>query len=674
MKKTTNVKVAAGNSVPMNLSRNHYTTLGFGSLFPAYNLECVPGDKITITPSLFARVAPMVLPPFANVDVKLTAFFVPFRNVWRHWNNFLGGLPVTIGSDMYNFKSVPVISRSSLIDLFNISSSYFTSDPRDTSAVGGESRPTYLAYWAAVEQRPSSSYTRATYSLSDISDALTGARAIRAWDPYTESQVDFPFDFTLGNGPYNALTFSKQGKRVLQILHSLGYNFNFHSIDGDDEEYFSALPLLCFFKAFVDWHVPSQLQNSSPIHRLLNSIGNFTPNSSGIITIDSSDILSMFLSVVDYYDNDYFTSAWLYSNSPADGLNKYGGTAFEKDGYVTTNNVSQNIKSESLRDSNPEVVTDNWDVRAPTPASLSYDGLTLLERFANFIRRNNFAGSRAVERILARFGVRVPDAVVDYSDYIGSWTTPLQITDVTSQGSNLDNLGDYAGKGFVSSQNSPTWTYEVQQHGMLFVFAAVDTNTTFLDGVRRELYHLSPLDYYTPEFDGTLMQAIAGSELQGKNLFGISSNVDVFKKMKLTYKDVYGFIQRYAEYKRSLDDISGDFDLNRFRTSLSSFIFTRNLLVQSYKTYGLDWTPSAALLRTDGGSTDSEYTPIDALSYADASQYNHIFKDTTGMADPFFCQFRFDVTAHRRMLAANDTAELFGRGGSNEMNTNGARV
>lgn len=670
MKKTTNVKVGAGNSVPINLSRNHYTTLGFGSVFPAYNLECIPGDKITIRPELFARVAPMVLPPFANVDVKLTAFFVPFRNVWSHWNNFLGGLPVSDGQGMRTLTSVPVISRETLIALFSDNTTKWSTDRNELSSLDNvKSAFSMFASWKSPSGDP-----RRTYSLNDSLKAA-GIGSVDTYDPATDGTSRMPVDFIIqgeDTDHYYMYQFTKQGKRVLQILHSLGYNFNFFTPTTEDNkpEYYSALPLLCFFKAFVDWHMPSQLQNSSSLHTLLEKVSRYMPADGSLagMQLYYADLLSMFQSIVDYYDNDYFTSAWLYANSPADGLNNYGNTANPDSSAITTNNVSQLIDSDSTRDSNPLVTSDNWSTRAETPNSLSYDGLTLLQRFANFVRRNNFAGSRAVERILARFGVRVPDAVVDYSDFIGSWTTPLNITDVTSQGSDLANLGDYAGKGYIASQGSPTWTYEVQQHGMLFVFAAVQTHTTYLEGVRRELYHLSPLDYYTPEFDGTLMQAIAGSELQGKFTFDLRTARNTVDLMKLTSYDIYGFIQRYAEYKRSLDDISGDFDINRFRTSLSSFLFTRNLLVQNNE--GNNYS----LARTDGLSRGEEFTPIDALSYSDGSQYNHIFKDSTGAADPFFCQFHFEVTAHRRMLAPNDTAELFGRGNSVEMNTNGARV
>lgn len=668
--KTTNVKVAAGNSVAMNLSRNHFTTLGFGSLVPVYNLECVPGDRISVTPDLFARVAPMALPPFANVDVKLTAFFVPFRNVWMHWNNFLAGTPVpnTDGSAMVELSSVPTVSAYTLVTLFTGYSNDASQEPKSDFA--------YVVEGAR------------SHSVQYYQEIFEGTREAPA------DSIDFILENPQNAGMYNGYHLTVRGKRVLHILHALGYNFNFLKGNAGDNtdyrnEYYSALPLLCFFKAFVDWHVPSQIQPSHPLWLLLQKVRNLasasggTPTASMALSVD--DLTAMFASVVDYYDNDYFTSAWLNSNSPASGLNHYNETANDNPKAITTNNVSQLVKSDSLRDSNPEVAADDWNTRAFTSNSLSYDGLTLLQRFANFVRRNNFAGSRAVERILARFGVRVPDAVVDYSDYIGSWSTPLRVSDVTAQGSNVETLGEYAGKGFLNGQGAPTWNYEVSQHGMFIIFAGIDPNTTFVDGVRRELYHLSPLDYYTPEFDGTLMQGIAGSELYGKLMYGVPNFDRALTFAGVRYNDIFGFIQRYAEYKRSLDDVSGDFDIPSLRTSLDGFLFTRRLfdvkagVLERYDTQSLDTVDENGLGGISMDSTPSasqfpEVTPISVLPSSDAVQYNRIFKDTTGYADPFFCQFRFNVTAHRRMLAANDSAELFGRGRSNEMNTNGLRV
>lgn len=72
-----------------NLKEAHKTTCDFGQLIPILNMECAPGDKITISPEALIRAAPMLAPVYARGTVRMDFFKVPMRLLWSGWEAFI---------------------------------------------------------------------------------------------------------------------------------------------------------------------------------------------------------------------------------------------------------------------------------------------------------------------------------------------------------------------------------------------------------------------------------------------------------------------------------------------------------------------------------------------------------------------------------------------------------
>lgn len=87
------------NSVPMpkvpgskfNLSHVHKTTFEIGQLIPTCVMEVLPGDKFDIGVEIMTRMAPMVAPVYADLDVTTHYFFVPNRIMWPLWDDWITG-------------------------------------------------------------------------------------------------------------------------------------------------------------------------------------------------------------------------------------------------------------------------------------------------------------------------------------------------------------------------------------------------------------------------------------------------------------------------------------------------------------------------------------------------------------------------------------------------------
>lgn len=71
-------------------SSNYKTTLNSGVLVPVFLDEVLPSDTFKFDMSAFARLTTQIVPTMSNVYMDFQFFFVPYRLVWEHWNNFMG--------------------------------------------------------------------------------------------------------------------------------------------------------------------------------------------------------------------------------------------------------------------------------------------------------------------------------------------------------------------------------------------------------------------------------------------------------------------------------------------------------------------------------------------------------------------------------------------------------
>lgn len=60
-----------------------------GELVPVNCMECIPGDRISISSEAMFRMMPMISPIMHKVDVTIHHFFVPNRIIWPGWENFI---------------------------------------------------------------------------------------------------------------------------------------------------------------------------------------------------------------------------------------------------------------------------------------------------------------------------------------------------------------------------------------------------------------------------------------------------------------------------------------------------------------------------------------------------------------------------------------------------------
>lgn len=449
--------------------------------------------------------------------------------------------------------------------------------------------------------------------------------------PTSEEVTDGNYDFIYNSGSetiYRKLT--SFGRKVYKVILSLGYDYTIGSLGNIQ---YNALALLAYFKIINDWYYPSQYVATGRLTYLLNRIYK------GISARFSADeLLSAFeyASVVDMYNPDYFTSAFDNPEGPTIVANS-----------VIFNDITADGSSVSLTDNNTPVLTNTDDISSKT--QITEYGLHTLHALSDYMKRHQLAGSRALDRYLARFGVTLSSEKLNRSIYIGVKSTPLQFSSVESTSSTVDaTLGDYAGKGQSFIQDSFTCNPE-NEYGIFMIINTFVPQVGYVQGIDRHNLHMSNYDFYTPEFDALGNQAISKLELYN-NIAGYTVNSED------VVNQVFGFTPRYSEYKVPRDFLTGDFRV---------------------RSVGAENLQAWHLMRLfDVFDYDELVHDIDFVSGTDATQYGRIFyENTENGSDQIHCIFRFHVNLASHQKPLYDVFDFSNDDGRDViLDTNGVKV
>ena len=71
-------------------SHGYKTTFDAGYLIPVFWDEVLPGDTMSLQPTLFARLNTPIYPIMDNMFLDIHFFFVPYRQIWQNFRKFCG--------------------------------------------------------------------------------------------------------------------------------------------------------------------------------------------------------------------------------------------------------------------------------------------------------------------------------------------------------------------------------------------------------------------------------------------------------------------------------------------------------------------------------------------------------------------------------------------------------
>jgi len=165
------------------------------------------------------------------------------------------------------------------------------------------------------------------------------------------------------------------------------------------------------------------------------------------------------------------------------------------------------------------------------------------------LERDARGGTRYTEIIRSHFGVISPDARLQRPEYLGGGSTPININPIAqtsasaATGTNTP-LGTLASMGTALAHNHG-FTQSFVEHGVIIGLVSIRADLTYQQGLSRMWSRETRYDFYFPAFAMLGEQAVL--------------NKEIYVTGNSTDDDVFGYQERWAEYRYYPSRISGLF-------------------------------------------------------------------------------------------------------------------
>ena len=201
-------------------------------------------------------------------------------------------------------------------------------------------------------------------------------------------------------------------------------------------------------------------------------------------------------------------------------------------------------------DATPQIYADLSAASAATvnDLRLAFQTQRLLERDAR-------SGTRYNEMLLAHYGVTIPDFRIQRPEFLGGGSSPIQLNEVPNTSATETQVQAELSAFGISSGRSG-FTKSFQEHGLLLGLANVRSDITYSQGAERFWFKDTRYDFYFPVLSQIGEQGVEKREIYYRN--------------DAEDKNVFGYQERYAEYRYKPSRLAGLFNVEH-QQSLSSW-------------------------------------------------------------------------------------------------------
>jgi hypothetical protein len=174
--------------------------------------------------------------------------------------------------------------------------------------------------------------------------------------------------------------------------------------------------------------------------------------------------------------------------------------------------------------------------------AISVDDLRLAFAYQKMLERDAIYGSRYNEYLYGHFGVHIPDAYIQFPQYLGGGRTPLNIVQVaqTSQGTEESPLGNVGAYSWTNGRTG--YSRKFKEHGLVMTVACLRYRHTYQQGIAKKWRRKVREDFYDPLFSTIGQQPVYTSELYANT----------------PNNTVFGYREAWSELRNIPNTISGE--------------------------------------------------------------------------------------------------------------------
>lgn len=546
------------------------TTGNMGKLLPIFYKELQPSQTINSQQAINIQFTPFVTNLMHQIKGELISYFVPYRLIWKKWEDFVTG-----GEDGTSLPEMPSTNIKKILDSY-LSNDINKNEIRkllekdiDTLQKRIENYNTQneeAKKTAAIQAKQFGVFVSREINeeFPNPDDFLDGATL--AWNgavlalekgyPYEDEDGEksllakelniyenvIQHIFKEKQWDYLGLPYSLAHFVYYMLQKSTKINTNVDYLDIKKKcervntTNVMTLPFRAYRKIYNDWIRLADWEEELDITQ-----DDITPT-----TIEEAN-----------YDWDYFTRARRYQIRGAmPTIPVLGGQVFEKNADTSVH--SDTVKIRNNASGNPVfVIGDNEFVSLSlsttnkdrpesinNPAEkLEFNDIMTAAALMNYFSANARIRPRYAEHLLARWNVRIQDARLQLSEFIG-----INEINITSQGvvqtsagtENQTQQGNITGQLWGNGSNMHIG-YKAQEHGIIITFLIVKPANSYEQGYPAWMKKKTRFDLPTPEMVNLPDIAITSDE------------IDPFEPETA----IIGYKAIYDEYRTSINKVTG---------------------------------------------------------------------------------------------------------------------
>lgn len=582
-----------------DLSGSTTFSMSAGMLIPTLVREVNPGEKIELSLASITRTQPLNTAAFVKMRQYYHAFFVPYKQLWSPWDNFINGVDYRQSTrQMKAGESIPAFSFHTLLTrLFTAGilagkdaekgefSAKNALDPLGYSYVYGISRLLdMLGYGLEITFKPTDYIPnwRASGNTNDVifrsgnlysHGGRSGGHGSRSYDQGAGSTPSTSRPTTPPPPPSGSITpqpDSDVSVRIASFADFCDFVFrnssSFYSGTVTDGVYktapviadklkqfifdcfgyykFNPFRLLAYQKIYYDFYRRQDYEPSRPEHYNIDDI-----NSADLNISDNARLLGIFTLRYRWLAKDYFTGvvpSELFGTENLAQPSIVSSLLPEFKQAMTNSNGSAN--SSLLDDAGRGVKFNGSQI-----STRSIRAMFAIEKLLRLTRR---AGDYDyISQTAAHYGVDVPSGRGEEVSFLGGWDSDIDISEVITTA--LTEKGDPAqiyGRG-VGTQKGRDINYTAKEHGLVMIITSIvpdsDYSAVGMNAFNTKLYRG---DFFHPEFQDLGLQPVMSHELAFQpHKLNRASNDHYGTSVLL------GYAPRYAEYKTAYDELHGEF-------------------------------------------------------------------------------------------------------------------